>query len=133
MSPFLVTCNQMYFFFHPTCGCRSSSSFLSTVSVTGHTVGVIRCSSIPCQGVTHKGILSSLLMVPGPGCAVLPLSAELTAGAPASHIFCSFLILTVFSVNIYTGAWKIFTLTRTNEKSVLCSKFPYPQLKWLWL
>ena len=67
------------------------------------------CVSITRHGDTLEGPKASILVVPGPGCAALPLSAELTAGSPAKYVLRPRFILSRFSLDIDTRTWEFST------------------------
>ena len=73
-----------------------------TITASRHHIGIMSCVSVTRHGDTPECPLSSILVVPGPGCAALPLSAEIAAGAPAGHIQCNLSILSRLSVDIDT-------------------------------
>ena len=79
-----------------------------TTFTTGHHIGVMNCVSITRHGDTPEGKLASILMVPGPGpcCTTLPLSTELTAGAPGCYVLRPHFILSRLSVDKGTRTWE---------------------------
>ena len=99
-------CNSRLQDTHPCRSMMSRRAWLEctcfTITASGHHIGVMCSVSIPRHGDTLECPLSSILVVPGPGCAALPLSAEITAGAPAGHIQCNLSILSRLSVDIDT-------------------------------
>ena len=103
-------CNSRLQDTHPCRSMMSRRAWLectcSTVTASGHHIGVMCSVSITHHGDTLAGIRASLLSGPGPVAAAVPLSAELTAGCPAHHLLCYLYILMVLSVNSNIGTGK---------------------------
>ena len=96
---------------------------------------VMKCVSISCHGDTFEGPRASILVVPGPGFATLPSSAEVTAGAPTCNIFCSRGILLICSVDIDTGTWKIYTWIANTlfegGRQIISVSWNFPHFFWM--